>query len=228
MLSLRKETIVSFLLCIRYYVAVDFRRPVAAVIPGVQGRILAVLAETTAELNLRTIARLSGVSPAQASRVLPELVALGLVERREAPPSALFALIEDNVAGRLVRSLSRTRETVLEELGTLAGQMDPTPVSAIVFGSLARGEADALSDVDVVLVRPTDVDEDDEPWAFSIERWHTAARRLTGNPVQVIEIDEADIARRLRRPAALWADVLREGVVVHGSSLESLRGRRSA
>lgn len=213
---------------IRYHVAVDFRRPVEAVIPGVQGRILAVLAETTAELNLRTIARLAGVSPAQASRVLPGLVALGLVERREAPPSALFALIEDNVAGRLVRTLSRSRELVLEELGSLAGQMDPTPVSVIVFGSLARGEADALSDVDVVLVRPADVDEDDEPWASSAERWRTAARRLTGNAVQVIEIYEGDVARRLRRLAGLWANVLRDGVVVRGSSLESLRGRRSA
>lgn len=216
------------MICIQYHVAVDFRRPVQAVIPGVQGRILAVLAETTAELNLRTIARLSGVSPAQASRVLPDLVALGLVERREAPPSALFALIEDNVAGRLVRSLSRSRETVLEELGTLARQMNPSPVSAIVFGSLARGEADALSDVDVVLVRPTDVDEDDEPWASSAERWRTAAQRLTGNAVQVIEIDEGELARRLRRPAELWANVLRESVVVHGPSLETLRGRRNA
>lgn len=214
-----------FILC---HDAVDFRRPVEAVIPGVQGRILAVLAETTAELNLRTIARLSGVSPAQASRVLPELVALGLVERREAPPSALFALIEDNVAGRLVRALSRSREAVLEELGALADQMDPSPVSTVVFGSLARGEADALSDVDVVLVRPTDVDEDDERWASSAEGWRTSTRRLTGNPVQVIEIDEAEVVRRLRRPTAFWADVLREGVVVHGSSLESLRGRRSA
>jgi predicted nucleotidyltransferase len=160
--------------------------------------------------------------------VLPELVTLGLVERREAPPSALFALIEDNVAGRLVRTLSRSREMVLEELGTLARQMDPTPVSTIVFGSLARGDADALSDVDVVLVRPTDVDEDHEPWASSAERWRTAARRLTGNAVQVIEIDEGEVARRLRRPAELWANVLREGVVVHGASLESLRRRRSA
>lgn len=193
-----------------------------------QGRILAVLAETTAELNLRTIARLSGASPAQASRVLPELVALGLVERREAPPSALFLLIEDNVAGRLVRALSRSRDKVLGELGALASQMDPTPVSAIVFGSLARGEADVLSDVDLVLVRPAGVDEDDEPWASSAEGWRTSARRLTGNPVQVIEIDETEIARRLRRPNALWANVLREGVVVHGLSLESIRGRRIA
>ncbi|MFN2486157.1 MAG: helix-turn-helix domain-containing protein [Acidimicrobiia bacterium] len=66
-------------------------------IPGVQGRILAVLAETTADLNLRTIARLSGTSVAHASRVLPDLVSLGIVERREAPPSALFRLVRDHV-----------------------------------------------------------------------------------------------------------------------------------
>ncbi len=66
----------------------DFTRPVEGIIPGVQGRILGVLVETTEELNLRTIARLADVSVAQAYRVLPELVEMGGVERREAPPSA--------------------------------------------------------------------------------------------------------------------------------------------
>ena len=78
----------------------DFRRPVQAVIPGTQGQILAVLSETSAELNLRTIARLSGVSIAQASRVLPGLVELGIIARRDVPPSALFSFVPDNVAAR--------------------------------------------------------------------------------------------------------------------------------
>jgi DNA-binding transcriptional ArsR family regulator len=211
-----------------YHVAVDFRRPVEALIPGAQGRILAVLAETTAELNLQTVARLANVSPAQASRVLPELVELGLVERREAPPSALFRLVDEHVAARAVRALSRSRDAVLDELGTLARKMDPRPVSAVVFGSFARGEADAASDLDIVLVRPAGVGEDGEPWMSSAEAWRTAARRLTGNPVQVLELDEAEAAGRLRRPTSLWADVLRDGITVHGWPLRDLRGRRSA
>ena len=44
----------------------DFVHPVRSVIPGVQGRVLAVLSETTAELSLRTLARLADVSVAQA------------------------------------------------------------------------------------------------------------------------------------------------------------------
>ena len=70
----------------------DFVRPIEAIVPSAQGRVLAVLVETTAELNLRTIAQLSGVSQAQTSRLLPELVDLGVVERREVPPSSLFRL----------------------------------------------------------------------------------------------------------------------------------------
>ena len=64
----------------------DFQHPVEAVIPGAQGRVLAVLLNASGELNLRTIARLSRVSLAQTSRVVPGLVSLGLVERREVPP----------------------------------------------------------------------------------------------------------------------------------------------
>ncbi|MEX2547671.1 MAG: nucleotidyltransferase domain-containing protein [Chloroflexota bacterium] len=206
----------------------DFRRPVEVVIPGVQGRILAVLAETTAELNLRTIARLAAVSPAQASRVLPQLVTLGLVERREAPPSALFALVEDHIAARAVRALSRSRDAVLEDLGALARKMDPRPMTLVVFGSFARGEADAASDLDIVLVRPAGVGEDDESWVASTEAWRAAVRRLTGSPVQLLEVDEAELARRLRRPTSLWADVIREGVTVFGSPLGELRNRRTA
>lgn len=76
----------------------DFVRPVEAIVPGVQGRVLAVLTETTTDLNMRTIARLADVSLSQASRVLAPLVELGVVERRDVPPSSLFRLGRANQA----------------------------------------------------------------------------------------------------------------------------------
>lgn len=202
----------------------DFRRPVEAVIPGVQGRILAVLAETTAELNLRTIARLANVSPAQASRVLPDLVSLGMIERREAPPSALFAMVEDHVAAQTVRALSRCRDAVLEELRVLVRRMRPTPTSAVVFGSFARGQADAASDLDIVLVRPAGIGEGDESWSASLDEFRASVRRLTGNAVATLEVGESEASRRLRRRTPLWTEVLRDGVTVFGSPLEQLGG----
>jgi hypothetical protein len=52
--------------------------------------------------------------------------------------------------------------------------------------------------------------------------------RLTGNSVQVLEVDETEAARRVRRPTSVWSDVIRDGVVVYGKGLDELRGRRSA
>lgn len=199
-----------------------------SVIPGAQGRILAVLAESTAYLNLRTIALLAGTSPAQTSRILPELARSGLVERREAPPSALFRLVDDNVGSRIVRALSRSRETVLAELGSQAETLEPGPVSVIVFGSFARGEAEADSDLDVLFVQPKGMNDDDYRWAAAVEGWRQFARRLTGNRVEVVETSESSVGRFLRSHKTLWADIVRDGVVVYGKSLEGLRGRRSA
>jgi hypothetical protein len=207
---------------------VDFVRPVQGVIPGAQGRILAVLAETTAELNLRTIARLSGVSLAQSSRVMPVLVELGVVERREAPPSALFRFVPDNVASRAIAALARTRQTVLDELGVGAGRLDPAPVSVVVFGSFARGEADSQSDIDVLVVRPRSVAEDDGAWRRGLDAWRLRAARLSGNRVELLEVSEQDAARSMRARKPLWTDIQRDGVVVFGVALAAVKGPRSA
>lgn len=206
----------------------DFRQPVQAVIPGVQGQILAVLAETSAELNLRTIARLSRVSVAQASRVLPGLVELGIVERRDVPPSALFKLVHEHVASRAVRALADARRTVLHELSESVGRLTPAPVTVVLFGSFARGEADRESDLDVVLIRPTRVDEEDAGWRLGVEQWAESAHRLTGNRVELLEVSEDEARRLLRSRKPLWLDVQRDGIVVHGPSIDELRGRRSA
>jgi hypothetical protein len=206
----------------------DFVRPVEAIVPGAQGRVLAVMVETTAELNLRTIAQLSGVSVAQASRVLPGLVELGVLERREVPPSSMFRFVPEHVASRSILALARAADTVLEELGRLAISLLVPPVSVVVFGSFARREADAESDIDLLVVRPDDVDEEDEKWAESMERLRGEGRRSTGNRLEVLEVGGTEVAALLNSRRPLWADIRRDGRVVHGLSLEALRGAHRA
>lgn len=206
----------------------DFVRPIEAIVPGAQGRVLAVLAETTAELNLRTIAQLAGVSQAQASRVLPGLVELGVIERREVPPASLFRLVPEHVAARALLAIARSTDFVLDEIGRLSGALPRPPLSVIVFGSFARREAGPDSDLDLVVVRPTDIDEDNEAWAESIEGWRRDVRRLTGNPVEVLEVSDDEAALRLTGRSQVWGDIRRDGRVVHGIGLDGLRGAHSA
>lgn len=201
----------------------DYVHPISAVIPGAQGRILDVLVKTTAELSVRTIARLAGISAAQASRVLPQLVDLGIVERREVPPSSQFRLVRSNVAAQALIALSRSRESVVERIGEAAAALPTPPVSVIVFGSFARGEATATSDLDVVVVRPDDLDEDEPQWTASIDGWRDHVRAVVGNPVEILDVSHAEAASKLGGRSTLWRDVTRDGLVVHGLTLDELR-----
>ena len=202
----------------------DFVRPVQSLIPGAQGRVLDLLARTTAELNLGTVARLAGVSPAQASRVLPRLVELGVVDRRDVPPASLYRLVRENLMAQAVVDLVDLRERTIDRLRVLAGAIRPAPASLVLFGSLARGEAEAESDIDVLVVRGADGDEDDERWNESLGDWRLEARRVTGNPVNHLEVSAAEISVRLRSRKPLWQDIHRDGVVLLGKSLAHLAG----
>lgn len=200
----------------------DFRHPIQAVIPGAQGRVLAALLGTSGELNLRTIARIAGVSIAQASRVLPGLVELGMIERREVPPSSLFRLVPEHLATRALLEVADARMTVLAEMGRAASRIRPLPVSVIAFGSFVRGDSEPDSDIDVIVVRPTGIEADNERWTQTVDRWRTDVSRLAGSTVEIVDVDAASVGPKLSGEAQLWLDVRRDGQVVFGQRLDEL------
>ncbi len=158
---------------------------------------------------------------------MPALVELGLVERREAPPSALFKFVPDHVAARAVTALGDAGRTVLEELNASAIRLKVAPVSVIVFGSFARGEADRSS-LDVLLIRSPQVGEEDTGWRAAIDGWVKGVRRLTGNRVELLEVGVDEARAKFRSKNNLWTDIQRDGIVVFGREIAELRGRRSA
>src|SRR6266498_2188965 len=132
----------------------DFTRPLEALIPGATGRLLGALARVQAELPVSTLATVAGVGRTRASAVLKELAELGVISRRQVGPTVLVRLERANAAGQLVARLAGLRIQVIEEMRELARDLDPPPLSLTLFGSLARGNADAASDIDVLAVRP--------------------------------------------------------------------------
>ena len=200
----------------------DYRHPIEAVIPGVQGKVLRALLRTSGELNLRDIARVAGVSIAQASRVLPELVSLGIIERREVPPSSLFQLVPEHLATRALIALSTTRQDLIAEIGRTAAHVEPSPVSVVAFGSFARDDGSAESDIDLVVVRPRNIDEDDERWLSSLDAWRNHISRVAGNDIEVLEVGEDEIAAKLKGAAQVWRDIRRDGHLLHGKPLTEI------
>jgi predicted nucleotidyltransferase len=201
---------------------VNYLTPVEAVIPGVQGRVLAVLARTETPLTMRTVAQLAGVSPNRAASVLNSLVELGLIERREAGSAALVRLIRGNEAARAVLHLANLREEVVAKLKKEAATIRPAPASLVLFGSFAAGRADAGSDLDVLVVRSPEVREEDPAWIESLGHWADEAGRIAGNPVNLLQVSEHDLPQLLRKRQSVWRDIGRHGEVLAGAELPDL------
>ena len=188
-----------------------------------QGKVLGVLARNHAELSMRAVARLAGVSPQQSSVVLGHLIDLGIVERRDVPPVALVRLSPDNLAAQTVAALAGLRQTVLDRLSDLADSICPAPASLIVFGSFARGHAGPASDVDVLVVRPAGLPGDDDGWTDSLGAWSDRARRIVGNPVNLVEVSAEELPELLSRPApSLWSEIATDGLVLLGAPINTV------
>lgn len=166
---------------------------------------------------MRTVASLARVSVGQTAGVLRRLIALGLVERRDVGSAALVRLVRENEASQALVRLVGLQESLLSKLKDDARSIQPAPASLVVFGSFARGEARAESDVDVLAVPPADHAELDQEWRDRLGEWGDVAGRRIGNPVNLVLMSLADLRDFKARGEALWREIQRDGILLVGS-----------
>jgi predicted nucleotidyltransferase len=172
---------------------------------------------------MRSVAELAGVSPQQASVVIGRLVDLGVVERRDVPPASLVRLSPDNLAAQAIVAIANLGREAVVHLERLARDIRPTPASLVVFGSFARGEAGAESDVDVLAVRPAGLPSKCDEWTDSLGVWADKATSALGNPVNVIEASVGELPGLLRRRGpSVWREAASDGIVIAGAPLRDL------
>jgi len=167
----------------------DVARPYAAIAPGVEGEALVVLAGTTAPLTGRQITRLvkRGTSPS-VSAALDRLVEQGVVHRQEAGRAYLHTLNRDHIAAPIAELLAGLRTELVRRLREALEEWRPAPLHASMFGSAARADGDASSDIDLLIVRPGDVDEEEPNWRAQVDALGEAVRAWssvrTGRPAR--------------------------------------------
>lgn len=201
----------------------DVARPYAAVAPGVEGEALVVLAGTTAPLTGRQIARLvrRGTSPS-VSAALDRLVEQGIVHRQQAGRAYLHTLNRDHIAATAVEFLAGLRSELLRRLRDTLERWQPGPAHACMFGSAARADGDTESDIDLLIVRRADVDEEDAVWRAQLDALPEAVYAWTGNHAGVIELDEADLERLRLNPPPLLGDLRADGIDLVGIPVRAL------
>jgi predicted nucleotidyltransferase len=198
-------------------IAMDVAFPHAAVAPTLEGDVLIVLAGTTRPLTGREVARLArrGTPPAIAA-ALNRLVRQGLVQREEIGGAFLHTLNRDHLATPAVLTLAGLRTELIERLRAAVGEWDIQPVSAALFGSAARGDGGVDSDIDLLVVRPSEVDEEDPGWRSQLTRLADEIHAWTGNHAGLIEVSDRDLPDLLAARPPVLAGVRTDAIDVAG------------
>lgn len=167
----------------------ELRSPLASVIPGAAGEVLLVLARASHELTGNVIASLTDGKASQtgANKALKKLVASGLVLARPAGNAILYSLNRDHLAAGPVLELADLRSVLLARIKAHVAGWKVQPVSVVLFGSMARGQGTASSDNDLLVIRPTNVDVEDELWVRQVTELSDAVQRWSGNVCEILE-----------------------------------------
>lgn len=200
--------------------------PLRSVAPTVDADVLAVLVGTHAALTGARIQKLSGRSYARVQAVLHRLVAEGLVDAVRHGHAVVYSLNREHVlAANIDASVTAVAE-VERRLRAAIEAWTPSPAAVVLFGSFARGSGGTEGDVDLLLVRPNDIAEDDAAWAA--QRYDLARRleRWTGNNAQIVEVTSAELRDALDREDMLIAALRQDGRVLVGPTLRSLLAPR--
>lgn len=200
--------------------------PYTVVVPKTDGKVLTVLAGTTRPLSGREIARLAGLSQNGAWRVLKRLSAHGLLIEQEAGSGAalLYTLNRYHVAAKPILDLLQLRRTLFNQIGDAVNSWKIEPVHASVFGSAARGDGDLESDIDICLVRPSTVNEEDPVWRSQLNDLAEAVHAWSGNHAGIAEIPQQELRRLKRVVPPVVADLQRDAVLIAGKSVKEILG----
>ncbi len=203
----------------------DVSKPFTAISTGVDADVLVVLAGSTKPRSGRELARRAGRSNTGVQHVLDRLVEHGLVNREEVGRTFLYELNRDHLLAPTVEQMAGARTELTRRLRDAIGAWEVSPVHASLFGSAARGDGDTNSDIDLLIVRPADVDPDDATWRDQLDGLADQVRRWTGNNTGVAEVSEGELPRLRKDRPPIVKEVSEDAVDLAGEKTRKLLRR---
>lgn len=152
------------------------------------------------------------------------LVAHGLVRAEDAGNSILYELNREHLAAPAVEVLASLRSQLFSRMKGKLNEWTVPALHAYVFGSVARGDGSIGSDIDLLLIRPVSVDEDDPAWRTRVDETRDAVERWTGNRLAVSEVPEEDVERLRRERPPIIDELASDAVKLVGSDVTTLFG----
>jgi predicted nucleotidyltransferase len=185
-----------------------FGQPFGGLIPGARGAVLSVLLRTGEPMTGRQVHALvsDDYSLWSVQEALKVLIRLGLVESRTIGRAGVHTINDDHAFVAPLRQLVDP----IAALNAAIGEVINSEVQAVIlFGSIARGEPDLDSDIDLAVIAA-------RAWDKRVELQDTVRSRL-GNNCDVLLFTEREFRKRAAEAEPVVSDILRDGIPLIGT-----------
>ena len=202
----------------------DVANGLTVVTPTLEAWVLRALVQTTRPLSGRQIAQLvRHGSLGGVQKALARLVEQGIVVADVHPAATLFTFNRDHLAAKPVIELARLASTLVERLKGFVRSWEVQPQHAYLFGSAARQDGDASSDVDILLVHAQGPEGQVNAWGQQVDDLGAKIRLWTGNDAGILDISAVDLERMQVNGEAILESWHREGIFLAGAGLANRR-----
>ena len=191
-------------------------------------RVLRVLATHGGSLAVADIARRAKLTLPSVRTALRRLLDLEVTTGIGAGRSMVCELRQEHPLVPVLVSLFSVEQeqatTVLGAVREAAGRLDPAPWAVWLYGSVARGEDDAASDIDIALVTAA---PESGAQADALRDAVLRTRAASAERVSVITMAPADVRRAARAKTPFWDNLRRDAVVLLGDAPADVLERAS-
>jgi predicted nucleotidyltransferase len=115
--------------------------------------------------------------------------------------------------------MARLDDELRDRLRQVIAEWSVVPESVVLYGSVARGEPAQRSDVDVLAVRPNDLEPDQATWQRQLAELGELVRRWTGRRASVVDMSGTEAAHGLAAGEPFLTDADRDGWLLGGRPL---------
>lgn len=194
----------------------NLARPLSVIAPTLDADVLQVLAGADEAFTGRQVAQMLGRSEKGTRNVLQRLCHEGVVLRQSAGKADLYRLNRSHLAAPCILEVAQLQNELLRRIRADLESWAQPPIYAAIFGSAARGDMTLDSDIDLFVVRPDAVIDDDTAWSDHLSALCQRIAQWTGNDARPFELGEAEVVGDARSHSLLLSNVAQDAIRVIG------------